>query len=189
MISIIYFPTNCHQFICAIFLYRATSKCGELGRVSHLEGTTLNADVVDATKLRTKSLFIMLYKYSLTHDIVEKDYAQVMFANGNPVKRENKSDKVPFTDDEIRLLWQNLDSIPFTDMILIEIYIGWRPQELTILKSTDIDIAAGTMKDGLKIAAGKNRIVPIHSLIKPLIENCKMLYPILRYCFLIVCIV
>lgn len=46
----------------------------------------------------------MLYKYSLAHDIVEKDYAQVMFANGNPVKRENKSDKVPFTDDEIRLL-------------------------------------------------------------------------------------
>ncbi len=27
------------------------------------------------------------------------------------------------------------------------------------------------MKGGLKTAAGKNRIVPIHSLIKPLIEN------------------
>lgn len=140
-------------------------------RVSHLEGTMLNANVGDATKLRIKSLFNMLYKYSLAHDIVEKDYAQVMFANGNPVKRENKSDKIPFTDDEIRLLWQNLDSIPFIDMILIEIYSGWRPQELAILKTTDIDIDAGTMKGGLKTAAGKNRIVPIHSLIKPLIEN------------------
>ncbi len=171
MISIVYFPTNYHQSICAIFLFRATSKCGELGRVSHLEGTTLNADIGDATKLRTKSLFIMLYKYSLAHDIVEKDYAQVMFANGNPVKRENKSDKVPFTDDEICLLWQNLDLIPFTDMILIEIYSGWRPQELAILKTTDINLEAETMKGGLKTAAGKNRIGPIHSLIKPLIEN------------------
>lgn len=88
-------------------------------RVSHLEGTMFNAGVGDATKLRIKSLFNILYKYSLTHDIVEKDYAQVMFANGNPVKRENKSDKVSSTDDEIRLLWQNLNSIPFTDMILI----------------------------------------------------------------------
>ena len=97
----------------------------------------------------------MLYKYSLAHDIVEKDYAQVMFANGNPVKRENKSDKVPFTDDEICLLWQNLDLIPFTDMILIEIYSGWRPQELAILKTTDINLEAETMKGGLKTAADR----------------------------------
>ncbi|MDE5698019.1 MAG: site-specific integrase [Lachnospiraceae bacterium] len=42
---------------------------------------------------------------------------------------------------------------------------------MAILKTTDIDLDAGTMKDGMKTAAGKNRIVPIHSLIKPLIEN------------------
>ena len=35
----------------------------------------------------------------------------------------------------------------------------------------DIDLEAGTMKGGLKTDAGKNRIVPIHSIIKPLIEK------------------
>lgn len=139
-------------------------------RVSHLEGVILNAQVGDSTKGRIKSLFNMMYKYAISHDIVEIDYASVMFANGTPIKRERAKDPIPFTQEELLLLWDNLD-IPFTDMILIGIYSGWRPQELAILKVSDIDITAGTMKGGLKTEAGKNRVVPIHSIIKPLIES------------------
>lgn len=140
-------------------------------KVSHLEGTILNADVGDSTKNRIKSLFNMLYKYSIAHDIVEKDYASVMFANGNPIKRKNEKEIIPFTSDEVSLLWDNKDLIPFADMILIGVYSGWRPQELAILKVADVDLENATMKGGLKTDAGKNRIVPIHSLIMPLIEN------------------
>ena len=42
---------------------------------------------------------------------------------------------------------------------------------MSILKVENIDLEAETMKGGLKTDAGKNRIVPIHPLIKPLIEN------------------
>lgn len=140
-------------------------------KVSHLEGTILNAQVGDSTKSRIKSLFNMMYKYAVAHDIVEKDYASVMFANGNPIKRSRTKEVVPFSQEEIFLLWDNLDNIAFADMILIGIYSGWRPQELAILKVADIDLEAGTMLGGLKTDAGKNRIVPIHPLIKPLIEN------------------
>ena len=140
-------------------------------RVSHLEGTIINADVGDSTKGRIKSLFNMMYKYAVAHDIVEKNYASVMFANGNPIKHERTREPIPFTDKEIAQLWDNVDSIPFADMILIGIYSGWRPQELSILKVSDIDIEAGTMKGGLKTDAGKNRIVPIHRIIRPLIEK------------------
>lgn len=94
-----------------------------------------------------------------------------MFANGNPIKRENTKEVIPFTDEEVMQLWNNKDTIPFTDMILMGIYSGWRPQELSILQITDIDLEARTIKGGLKTDAGKNRIVPIHSVIKPLIEN------------------
>lgn len=140
-------------------------------RVSHLEGVILNAKVGDATKGRIKSLFNMMYKYAIAHEIVDKDYASVMFTNGNPIKREAVKEAVPFNDDEILSLWEKKDNIAFADMILIAIYSGWRPQELAILKLSDIDLEAGTMKGGLKTDAGKNRIVPIHSLIKPLIEK------------------
>ena len=140
-------------------------------KVSHLEGTILNAQVGDSTKSRIKSLFNMMYKYAVAHDIVEKDYASVMFANGNPIKRSRTKEVIQFSQEEIFLLWDNLDSIAFADMILIGIYSGWRPQELAILKVADIDIKVGTMLGGLKTDAGKNRIVPIHPLIRPLIEN------------------
>ena len=140
-------------------------------RVSHLEGTIINAQVGDSTKARIKSLFNMLYRYAVANDIVEKDYAAVMFANGNPIKRSRTRDVLPFTQEEIQMLWNNLEQIPFVDMILNEIYSGWRPQELAILKTDDVDITSETMRGGLKTDAGKNRIVPIHPLIKPLIEK------------------
>ena len=57
-------------------------------RASHLEGAILNAQVGDSTKSRMKSLFNMMYKYAVAHDIVDKDYASVMFTNGNPIKKE-----------------------------------------------------------------------------------------------------
>lgn len=126
--------------------------------------------ILDHTILM-KSLFNMLYKYAVAHDIVEKDYASVMFANGNPIKRSRIREAIPFSQEEIQMLWDNLHQIPFVDMILIEIYSGWRPQELAILKMKDVDIKAGTMRGGLKTEAGKNRIIPIHPLIKPLIAD------------------
>lgn len=38
------------------------------------------------------------------------------------------------------------------------------------LKTADVDLQAGTMKGGTKTKAGKNRVVPIHSLIRPMVE-------------------
>lgn len=140
-------------------------------RVSHLEGTILNAQVGDSTKGRIKSLFNMMYRYALAHEICDKDYASLMFTNGNPIKRESPKEVIPFSQEEILILWDNLDVIPFTDMVIIGIYSGWRPQELATLKIADIDLDTNTMRGGLKTDAGKNRLVPIHPLIKPLIEK------------------
>lgn len=146
-------------------------------KVSHLEGTILNAQVGDSTKSRIKSLFNMMYKYAVAHDIVEKDYASVMFANGNPIKRSRTKEVIPFSQEEIFLLWDNLDNIAFADMVLIGIYSGWRPQELAILKVANIDLETGTMLGGLKTDAGKNRIVPIVPLSDSKIYVISFLYP------------
>lgn len=140
-------------------------------RVEHLEGTVLNAQIGDATRGRIKSLFNMMYRYALAHEICNKDYASLMFASGNPIKKNTQKEAVPFSQEEILLLWDNINIIPFADMIIIGIYSGWRPQELATLKVADIDFNANTMKGGLKTDAGRNRLVPIHPLIKPFIEN------------------
>lgn len=134
-------------------------------RAEHLEQTIKAAKVGDDTKKRMKSLYNLMYKYALRHEIVDKDYAALC----KPVKKKTPSKpKVPFTDEEMQLLWNNLD-FAFVDMVLIGIYSGWRPQELATLKKSDIDLEAKTMFGGLKTEAGKNRYVPIHSKILPLI--------------------
>ena len=111
-------------------------------RVEHLEGTIRDAEVGSATKGRIKSLFNMMYRYAMKHEIVQKDYAQLC----NAVKREApEREIVPFSPEEINLLWENVDEVPFADMILIGIYSGWRPQDLAIMKNADIDLEAGIM--------------------------------------------
>lgn len=66
-------------------------------------------------------------------------------------------------------LWHHSDKIPFVDTVLIGIYTGWRPQELSILRLEDIDLEGNTFFGGLKTEAGRNRYVPIHPLIRDLV--------------------
>lgn len=62
-----------------------------------------------------------------------------------------------------------VEKIKFADMILIAIYSGWRPQELSILKVKDIDLEEDIMTGGMKTEAGTDRVVPIHPLVRDLI--------------------
>lgn len=136
-------------------------------RASHLEGTIRDANVGADTKNRMKSLYNLMFRYSLKHEIVDKDYAVLC----NRVKKEESTrQRKPFSEEEIQLLWDNID-IPFVDIILIGIYSGWRPQELATLKTANIDLENGTMTGGMKTAAGKNRCVPIHSKVRHLVEK------------------
>lgn len=138
-------------------------------RVNHLEGCIKDATVGDATKGRMKSLINLMYRFAIKYEITDKDYS-AMFT----YKRGRKAPSVvPFSAEEIKLCWDNKD-FPFMDMILIELYTGWRPQELAILKIDDIDFDNKTMKGGLKTDAGKNRIIPIHPKIYDLVcDNYK----------------
>lgn len=137
-------------------------------KVIHLEEAIKNADVGNNTKARMKSMFNLMYAYALKHEICDKNYAALC----NSVKKgKPEIERIPFTKDEIKVLWDNVD-FPFVNMILIGIYSGWRPQELAILKNSDIDLENKTMLGGLKTEAGKNRKVPIHSKIFPLMQEC-----------------
>lgn len=135
-------------------------------RVEHLEGAIKDADVGQNTKQRMKSMFNLMYKWALKHEICDKDYAQLC----DSVKKGNPQIiRIPFTYDEINTLWDNLD-FPFVDMILISLYSGWRPQELALIKTENVNLENMTIQGGLKTDAGKNRVVPIHSAIQTLVK-------------------
>lgn len=136
-------------------------------RAAHLEATIQNADVGASTKGRIKSIFNLMYKYAMKHEIVDKNYAQLC----DSVKRAAPQIvRVPFSDEEILALWNHLE-IPFADMVLIGIYSGWRPQELATLKIADVDLDARTYVGGLKTDAGRNRLVPIPDQVFDLVRK------------------
>lgn len=125
--------------------------------------------VVDDCPLKHSSLELIvnlykqMYKFAMENDFIEKDYSKFVTIN----KPDDDENGVPFTADEIALLWNNLD-VPYVDTILILIYSGFRISEFLDM---EINLDYHYFKGGVKTAAGKNRIVPIHNSILPLIEK------------------
>ncbi len=109
------------------------------------------------------NLYKQMYKYALAHDFVDKDYASFVVIN----KQDDDVRGIPFSYDDIALLWENLD-LPYVDTILIYIYSGFRISEF---RDIEINLDKRYFKGGVKTAAGKNRIVPIHEKIYPLVAK------------------
>lgn len=124
------------------------------------------------TKSRIKSLFNLMLDYALEYEIVDRNYARTFNISDNIIqeKEESKRGHIPFTQDEINILWNNVETTKYVDVILIQCYSGWRPQELGLIKLENVDLENDTFIGGMKTTAGTNRIVPIHSKIKPLVK-------------------
>lgn len=84
-------------------------------------------------------------------------------------ERKISTKHIPFTDDEINILWKNTH-IDLVKILLIYLYTGERPNELFITQRDNIFLNEDYMVTGSKTEAGKNRIIPIHPKIKPLIK-------------------
>lgn len=82
-----------------------------------------------------------------------------------------KKKHIPFSDEEIDKLWGSVAAIDCVDMILIQCYSGWRPQELCELKISEVDLKKWEFVGGMKTEAGRNRLVPIHNRIKTLVSR------------------
>ena len=67
------------------------------------------------------------------------------------------------------MLWDNVKVLDYTDAILILIYTGMRINELLKLEKKNVNLENNTITGGSKTDAGKNRIIPIHPKILPLI--------------------
>ena len=125
------------------------------------------------TKGRMKSMFNLMFDWAYAREVVDRNYARAFEVDKDvriQQRREKRKNEI-FTAEEIALLWENVEKIAFADMVLCGIYSGWRPQELSILRIADIDLEEDVMYGGMKTEAGKDRCVPIHPLIKPLIEK------------------
>ena len=102
-----------------------------------------------------------IYKYAMLHELVEKDYSAGIRTDAH----ENKHG-TPFSPAEIRKLWKDRKN-PAAEMLLIMIYSGFR---ISAYESMEVNLEKRYFKGGVKTAASKGRIVPIHHQIYQLVK-------------------
>lgn len=136
-------------------------------RKNHLQSVIDQCTAGWHTKKAIKTLFTQLYRYGIENDFVNKDYAQFIDLGGSAPDTTRR----PFSTEEIQLLWDSRARMEWIDSVLILIYTGWRIGELLAMRAQDVDLDSWTMCGGSKTDAGKNRIVPIHPRIRPLVQN------------------
>ena len=112
-----------------------------------------------------KSFIRMLFKDAMEMDIISKDYSEYV----KLPKYKKVIERKIFTEGETALLWDNIKILDYADAILILIYTGMRINELLKLKKKNVNLENNTITGGSKTDAGKNRIIPIHPKILPLI--------------------
>lgn len=126
-----------------------------------------------STKESMKYIFNHMFSFALEARIVDKNFAREFTLDKKVFKEkeEQHKEKIPFSEEEMEKLWKSIEFIPFADMIIYACYSGWRPGELIALEIENVDLENDFIKGGIKTTAGKNRLVPIHPLIKPIVKK------------------
>lgn len=151
--------------------YAAYKKCKPLHdmimadiKAQDMQDILETPELSHATLEHVVNLLKQMYKYCLQFEIVEKDYSKFI----KITKEDDDEQGVPFTHEELKKLWQHKD-LPFVDTVLIYCYSGWRVNELAQMPLDNIDLQEQTFTGGLKNRYSRDRVVPIHSAILPLV--------------------
>lgn len=114
------------------------------------------------TKNNISILLKQMGTYAELYEITDRSYATKLIVPAN-----DDEHGIPFTDDELKILWRHTDN-PVVQFILIMCLSGYR---ITAFKTLKVDLQNQSFCGGVKTVNGKNRIVPIHSGIRDLVVN------------------
>lgn len=103
---------------------------------------------------KIKSLAVMLCRYAMENDLVDKNYAEFV-----RLPKFEKTEKIIFTAEQIETLWQHT-SDKRVQVILAMIYMGFRLGEMLLLRPDSLHLDEGYIVGGIKTEAGTNRVVP-----------------------------
>ena len=128
------------------------------------------------TKQNMKALGTLMYKLAAELRVfgvnTETNFASLVW-----LPSDDGESRQPFTLEELGKIKSGVASgVPYSDWILAMCYTGFRPSEFLALKKDSFDADRWTLRGGAKTEAGKNRIVPIHPLIRPIIAQ-RMILP------------
>ena len=117
----------------------------------------------ESTVTITKALLSQLYEYAIKYEYVDKNYCELVTWEYTNTEIEMHK---PFTDDEIKLLWDNKDDLT-VQWVLMMIYTGVRASEFISILNKNIKIDERYLIGGMKTEAGTDRVIPIHEAVYP----------------------
>lgn len=109
----------------------------------------------------------LLWAYAIDHNYTEKDVtANLYIGKGASVQRE------PLTDIEVEKIRQQIGKDRYAAYVYALCYLGYRPGEMLEIKKDQVTEHNGTLfiTEGKKTDAGRDRVVPVHEKIRPIIE-------------------
>jgi len=150
--------------------HSAFRKCAEIQNVpirnikaGHIED--ILARHTPSAQKNVKSMLNRVYKYALKYDYVTKNVAELVETESVQSKQRQ-----PFTNEQIKQVL-TYDGHPLSHTIKLLLYTGMRISELLEMETKNVYIEDGYMIGGTKTEAGRNRTIPIHEEIKPIIED------------------
>lgn len=125
-------------------------------------------DILDNCELGHSSienilnLIRQIYKYGIKRRIIKDDISRYLYI----AQEDDNQHGIPFTDEELKILWTNKDN-EIVQMLLIMCYSGYR---IAAYKDIETNIKKEYFKGGIKNKTSRERIVPIHTCILPLVR-------------------
>lgn len=153
-------------------LKSAYKHCSKLGKVRYKQIKSYQMqDCIDScgcgysTQGAIKNLWGHLDRFALELDIISKRCSDLLTSDPIP-----ETTKEIFTDEEVSRLWEN-QNFPWVDSVLFFLYTGFRISEMIDLRTETVNLQECTLTGGTKTAAGKNRLIPIHSKIQSIVQK------------------
>lgn len=153
-------------------LKSAYKHCSKLGKVRYKQIKSYQMqDCIDScgcgysTQGAIKNLWGHLDRFALELDIISKRCSDLLTSDPIP-----ETTKEIFTDEEVSRLWEN-QNFPWVDSVLFFLYTGFRISEMIDLRTETVNLQEWTLTGGTKTAAGKNRLIPIHSKIQSIVQK------------------
>lgn len=137
-------------------------------RAADLE-RTVNADAVPRTlKMPVAGMIRLAFDYAMRHEYIDKNYAEIAhYQFDKAVRVERKL----FDPAEVESIMSSVGLSIQNDILAVLIYTGMRQVEAVKIKRSDVHTEERYFLCGVKTDAGKNRPVPIHPNIMPIIEK------------------
>lgn len=118
------------------------------------------------------TLLSKIFEWAIKNEYATKNYAKYIKAGEVKMAETKKQNSTNMDLNEVNhFIELETQGVKYADAIKILLFSGMRINELLKLKRDNVFLEEGYMIGGLKTENGRNRIIPIHNEIKPIIEK------------------